>query len=125
MENFDKSSETEMNRMIAEIHESVRTLPDRLKRIEDSVAAKKPLVLQLQASQTANGFELQDSSGGVLASLDAGGKLVARNFKSGTGSPEGSVVGVIGDLYTRTDGGAGTTLYCKESGTGDTGWVAK
>lgn len=37
MENFDKSSETEMNRMIAEIHESVRTLPDRLKRIEDSV----------------------------------------------------------------------------------------
>lgn len=88
-------------------------------------AAKKNLVLQLKASQTANGFELQDSSGGVLASLDAGGKLVARNFKSGTGSPEGSVVGVIGDLYTRTDGGAGTTLYCKESGTGDTGWVAK
>ena len=28
-------------------------------------------------------------------------------------------------LYSRTDGGAGTSLYVKESGTGNTGWVAK
>jgi len=28
-------------------------------------------------------------------------------------------------MYTRTDGGAGTTLYVKESGTANTGWVAK
>jgi hypothetical protein len=31
----------------------------------------------------------------------------------------------IGSLYLRRDGGAGTTLYIKESGTGNTGWVAK
>ena len=43
----------------------------------------------------------------------------------GTGSPEGVVAAPIGSLYTRTDGGAGTTLYVKESGTGNTGWVAK
>lgn len=42
----------------------------------------------------------------------------------GTGSPEGVVVATPGVLYHRTDGGAGTTLYVKESGTGDTGWVA-
>lgn len=48
-----------------------------------------------------------------------------RGIKVGDGSPEGSVGGVVGDLYRRTDGGAGTTLYVKESGAGNTGWVAK
>ena len=43
----------------------------------------------------------------------------------GSGSPEGVVTANIGALYSRTDGGSGTTLYVKESGTGDTGWVAK
>lgn len=42
----------------------------------------------------------------------------------GTGSPEGAVTGNIGDVFHRTDGGAGTTLYVKESGTGNTGWAA-
>lgn len=43
----------------------------------------------------------------------------------GSGTPEGSVVASVGALYVRTDGGASTTLYVKESGTGNTGWVAK
>jgi hypothetical protein len=43
----------------------------------------------------------------------------------GAGSPEGAVTGIVGDLYLRTDGGASTTLYVKESGTGNTGWVGK
>lgn len=43
----------------------------------------------------------------------------------GAGTPEGAVSARVGSLYTRTDGGAGTTLYVKESGTGNTGWVAK
>ena len=46
-------------------------------------------------------------------------------WTSGAGSPEGVLTAVVGSLYTRTDGGAGTTLYIKESGTGSTGWVAK
>ena len=41
----------------------------------------------------------------------------------GAGAP--SVVAPIGSLYLRTDGGANTTLYVKESGTDGTGWVAK
>ena len=44
---------------------------------------------------------------------------------SGAGSPEGVLTASIGSLFTRTDGGAGTTLYVKESGAGNTGWVAK
>lgn len=46
-------------------------------------------------------------------------------WTSGAGTPEGSVTAVVGSLYTDTSGGAGTTLYVKESGTGNTGWVAK
>ena len=44
---------------------------------------------------------------------------------SGTGTPEGVVTAAIGSMYSDTSGGAGTTLYIKESGTGNTGWVAK
>jgi hypothetical protein len=43
----------------------------------------------------------------------------------GTGSPEGVVTALVGSLYLRTDGGLLTTLYVKESGTGNTGWAAK
>lgn len=45
--------------------------------------------------------------------------------RTGTGSPEGVVTANVGTMYLRSDGGAGTTLYIKESGTGNTGWVAK
>lgn len=44
---------------------------------------------------------------------------------SGAGSPENVVTAVVGSLYLRTDGGAGTTLYVKQSGVGSTGWAAK
>ena len=44
---------------------------------------------------------------------------------TGTGDPEGAVTASIGSTFHRTDGGASTTLYVKESGTGNTGWVAK
>jgi hypothetical protein len=44
----------------------------------------------------------------------------------GTGGPEGVVTALVGSLYLRTDGGAATTLYVKESSpTPNTGWVAK
>lgn len=44
---------------------------------------------------------------------------------SGSGSPESVVTAPVGSVYTRTDGGASTTLYVKESGSGNTGWIAK
>jgi hypothetical protein len=43
----------------------------------------------------------------------------------GNGSPEGVVSAGVGTLYLRGDGGAGSTLYVKETGTGNTGWAAK
>lgn len=43
---------------------------------------------------------------------------------AGSNSPEGAITAGIGSVYRRTNGGSGTTLYVKESGTGNTGWTA-
>ena len=43
----------------------------------------------------------------------------------GAGSPEAFITAPVGSLYSRSDGGASTTLYVKQCGTGNTGWVAK
>jgi hypothetical protein len=66
------------------------------------------------ALRWAKGYftQLRPGAGGVI-------------WTSGAGTPEGSVTAAVGSLYTRSDGGASTTLYVKETGTGNTGWVAK
>lgn len=48
------------------------------------------------------------------------------HISSGSGSPEGVVPGSPGDFYTNTTGGAGSTLFVKETGVGTTtGWIGK
>ena len=49
----------------------------------------------------------------------------AATWSSGPGNPEGVKTAPVGSLWTRTDGGTNTTLYVKETGSGNTGWVAK
>lgn len=51
--------------------------------------------------------------------------LITKRIRYGRGSPQNRVKAPIGTLYLRTDGGASTSVYVKESGTGDAGWVAK
>jgi hypothetical protein len=60
----------------------------------------------------------------ALGSINLGGDA-GPLISAGNGSPEGVVPSVVGGLYLRLDGGANSTLYVKESGTGNTGWVAK
>lgn len=43
----------------------------------------------------------------------------------GTGSPEGVVTASSGSIYHNRTGGAGVSIYVKESGSGNTGWIAK
>lgn len=62
---------------------------------------------------------------GAATPVYLGSTTNAPSIRTGTGSPEGSVAAVVGSLYLRSDGGAGTSHYVKESGTGYTGWVAK
>ena len=43
----------------------------------------------------------------------------------GSGSPESAEVGSVGHIFLRTNGGAKTCIYVKESGTDtNTGWIA-
>jgi hypothetical protein len=46
------------------------------------------------------------------------------NIYSGAGTPEGVITANVGSVFLRTDGGVGTTVYAKSSGTGNTGWSA-
>lgn len=67
-------------------------------------------------------------SGNLGDTQDGAGVLFRRHGlleAQGAGSPEGVVNAPVGSVYRRTDGGLGTSLYVKESGSGNTGWVAK
>ncbi|AJG61422.1 hypothetical protein AW22_5301 [Bacillus cereus D17] len=63
----------------------------------------------------------------LLKSLSLGNAYDSPIIKilTGSGSPEGVVTGWKGWIYLRDDGGSGTTLYVKETGLGNMGWVAK
>jgi hypothetical protein len=66
----------------------------------------------------------------LLATSTSTGILLMGGYRNpdwvqyGSGSPEGVVTAVPGCLYLRTDGSAGTILYVKETGSGNTGWAA-
>ena len=53
------------------------------------------------------------------------GDGLTRKIFYGYATPESAVTADIGSIYLRFDGGASTTLYVKESGSGATGWIAK
>lgn len=74
---------------------------------------------RVTASRNA-GFRLTNSLGSDILNY------AADQFEAwGTGTPEGFVTAAPGSVFRRTNGGAGQALYIKESGTGNTGWVAK
>lgn len=89
-------------------------------------------------------FSLLDTSGALILSVPAGTNnlslqgdiLLATAAKgivfqagpkelAGSGSPESAVTAPVGSTFRRSDGGAGTSFYVKESGSGNTGWVGK
>lgn len=50
---------------------------------------------------------------------------ISGTFRRGNGSPEGVVTAPTNTFYINLLGGVNQTLWVKESGTGNTGWVAK
>lgn len=91
--------------------------------------------LEMVATSSTQVTMQNQSNGADLLSFTASGVSVGSQlfFQGGTsrgifcnsGTPEGAQTAPVGSLYLRTDGGANTTLYIKESGSGNTGWVAK
>ena len=66
---------------------------------------------------------LETSASGLTVTGDIG-IYNGPSIKSGTNTPEGAVTAPVGSLFLRTNGGSVSTLYVKESGTGNTGWSA-
>lgn len=81
-------------------------------------------ITNLHASATGNILNLSNN-GGVVAFVNISGAIQSLYQRFGSGSPEGVVAAPVGAYYSRTDGGAGTSFYVKESGSGNTGWIAK
>jgi hypothetical protein len=57
----------------------------------------------------------------VITSLSIG----LANWITGNGNPNGIVTANVGSIYTNLTGSSFSTLYVKESGSGNTGWVSK
>jgi hypothetical protein len=103
--------------------------------LQTTVAGVEVLgVRQTYIDQTVPFYPRTDATIDVGASSLRWNNVYGKNLRPGTGvviwtsgagSPESVVTASVGSMYTRTDGGAGTTLYVKETGIGNTGWVAK
>jgi hypothetical protein len=76
-----------------------------------------------KARVTTNSLTL---ASGVVVESPSGfrfGSALTPSWTNGAGSPEGVVTAPVGSMYSRTDGGADTALYRKETGAAATGWV--
>jgi hypothetical protein len=93
-------------------------------RIYETDSGANDEYLELSAASGTNLIRPQATGTGT-ASVVRYHTTTSVFWTSGSGSPESVVTAPVGSIYTRTDGGAGTTFYVKESGTGSTGWVAK
>lgn len=77
----------------------------------------------IQQDSTTGRVQIGEQGPGGQAGFRLG--LTNITWITGSGTPEGAIAAPIGSLYTRTNGGANTTLYVKESGASNTGWVPK
>lgn len=84
---------------------------------ESSVANRNKRVLLSSLSAVP-------ASVNYINTLYLGSTAAAPNIQSGTGNPDGVVSAAVGSIYLRTDGGPLTSIYFKETGAGNTGWVA-
>jgi len=76
---------------------------------------------------------IQSPSNGLLSLLNNAGTDFSKLHFGGTtkpavcqgkGTPEGAVTAPVGSVFMRSDGGALTSFYVKQTGTGNTGWLA-
>lgn len=94
-------------------------------QINNAGAGQYP-TLYSQGSDTNVDFVFWPQGAGLVRVVNGLRMDGDATIKSGTGSPAGVVAAPVGSIFLRTDGGAATTLYVKESGgSGNTGWVAK
>lgn len=93
-----------------------------LTSLDGTASPNEQLVIDSAGVVTVSSENLSFNTAGKGLLFTGNGSVI---WRCGAGTPEGAVTAPVGSLFTRTDGGANTTLYVKESGAGNTGWVAK
>lgn len=95
--------------------------------ITDGASAVGSLLMDLQVDGVSKFKIRKDGMVTIAGSLNVSSNCYATDVCDffGSGSPEGVLSANVGSTYRRTDGGASTSFYVKESGTGNTGWIAK
>lgn len=89
-------------------------------------AAQSALVFGRYSGSWSEQARINSSGDFVISTAGRGITLPGGiTWTSGSGSPEGVVTAPVGSLYSRSDGGALTSLYVKQSGSGNTGWAGK
>lgn len=101
----------------------------------NATAGTKLILAHSTFGTSAAQFYVDDLSTLVAEFGGTSAKLHANNLRlrdddafglfSGAGSPEGVITAKPGSQYWNTSGGAPGAVYFKETGTGNTGWVAK
>ena len=83
----------------------------------------------IKGNSASNPIVFQDGGTNQIARIANDGSYLFTTSNAGvffgTGTPEGAKTAAVGSIFLRADGGTSTTLYVKQSGTGNTGWVAK
>jgi hypothetical protein len=85
--------------------------------IDFSSAGITPRTSSQSVGTSGNRFESAYIGGTV--GLNFGGVTLT----SGSGSPQGARTEPVGSIYSQTNGAAGTVIWVKETGVGNTGWV--
>lgn len=94
----------------------------------NTTAQNNPLEVRGSSSSTGSAMLVANSTPSTLMRIDNNGEILLFNavkIITGSGSPEGVKTAGPGSFYLNVNGGANITFYVKESGTGNTGWIAK
>ncbi len=105
----------------------IRDIPDGLEEGLHGVLSDIKECLEVILSRRSSYLPVEDYDPVNKSYIDQpiGIEKTEAKLYAGTGSPEGEIVAKTGSFYMRTDGGANTSIYIKESGVEKTGWVAK
>lgn len=80
------------------------------------------------SSSTGSALRVRNSTPAVVFQADNNGEITlfgGVKIITGSGDPNGVKTAPAGSFYLNTGGGAAQTLWVKESGAGNTGWIAK
>lgn len=123
-QNFDLQGTGTINRDTTRVNAAVDT-----KKWRETTATASQQRQVLTDAGVATNFELVTRTGATVDQIEWRATQFKLNngpiLRTGSNTPEGVITAPIGSLFLRVNGGAVTTLYVKESGAGNTGWVAK